>query len=95
MLTVARMLSEKYRGVYAERVMDDRQVALQLILRGFILGLAIAAPVGPIGVLCTGNSIRSQMSEAIAHARLGETPARATQRRRGTWPITRPGTVPP
>ena len=30
---------------------------LQLILRGFILGLAIAAPVGPIGVLCIRRTL--------------------------------------
>ena len=32
-------------------------MALQLILRGFILGLAIAAPVGPIGVLCIRRTL--------------------------------------
>jgi threonine/homoserine/homoserine lactone efflux protein len=32
-------------------------VSLQLILRGFILGLAIAAPVGPIGVLCIRRTL--------------------------------------
>ena len=30
---------------------------LQLVLRGFILGLAIAAPVGPIGVLCIRRTL--------------------------------------
>ena len=30
---------------------------LALILRGFILGLAIAAPVGPIGVLCIRRTL--------------------------------------
>ena len=32
-------------------------MALQLILRGFVLGLAIAAPVGPIGVLCIRRTL--------------------------------------
>ena len=27
---------------------------LDLLLRGVLLGLAVAAPVGPIGVLCIG-----------------------------------------
>ena len=30
---------------------------MQLILRGFVLGLAIAAPVGPIGVLCIRRTL--------------------------------------
>lgn len=37
-------------------------MALQLVVRGFLLGLAIAAPVGPIGVLC----IRRTLSEGRA-----------------------------
>jgi threonine/homoserine/homoserine lactone efflux protein len=32
-------------------------MSLQLVLRGFILGLAIAAPVGPIGVLCIRRTL--------------------------------------
>jgi threonine/homoserine/homoserine lactone efflux protein len=32
-------------------------MTLQLILRGFVLGLAIAAPVGPIGVLCIRRTL--------------------------------------
>ena len=32
-------------------------MALQLFLKGLILGFAIAAPVGPIGVLCIRRSL--------------------------------------
>ena len=32
-------------------------MSLQLVLRGFLLGLAIAAPVGPIGVLCIRRTL--------------------------------------
>jgi len=32
-------------------------MSAQLVLRGFLLGLAIAAPVGPIGVLCIRRTL--------------------------------------
>jgi threonine/homoserine/homoserine lactone efflux protein len=37
--------------------MYEGSVLPALILRGFILGLAIAAPVGPIGVLCIRRTL--------------------------------------
>ena len=36
---------------------------LALLVRGFIIGFSIAAPVGPIGVLC----IRRTLAEGRAH----------------------------
>ena len=51
---------------------------LALILRGFILGLAIAAPVGPIGVLC----IRRTLAQG---RRSASYPGSAQPRRTRLW----------
>src|SRR5262245_59712117 len=45
-----------------ERALYDRALSMAFLLRGLVLGFSIAAPVGPIGVLC----IRRTLAEGRA-----------------------------
>lgn len=39
---------------------------LELVTKGFLVGISVSAPIGPIGILCINRSIRSGLSAGLA-----------------------------
>lgn len=54
------------QSCYPGRVMSGEPVGLSVLVRGLALGFAIAAPVGPIGVLCLRRTLAEGWAVGLA-----------------------------